>query len=51
MVNEEHEVTDDEAPPPVAAKPGVATPAAAGAMKPKAKQASIMGFFAKKPST
>jgi hypothetical protein len=49
MVEEEHEVTDDEPEPPVAP---VKAPAAAetSSVKGKSKQASIMGFFGKKPA-
>ena len=54
LVDEEYEVTDDEAEAPKPAQAAAHTPIlkqapeSNGVVKPKAKQASIMGFFAKK---
>ena len=55
MVNEEYEITDDEAPPQVAPQNLTSGPQktaeAPATIKAKPKQASIMGFFAKKPAS
>ncbi len=50
MVEEEQEVSDNE--PEQAPASTTATPSAPhpSALKPKAKQSSIMGFFGKKPA-
>ena len=45
---EEYEVEVEEAPAAPVVKKEVPKPAAGGVVKPKTKQASIMGFFGKK---
>jgi hypothetical protein len=51
MVEEEHEVTDDEPEPAAAPPPKLQAAGETSALKPKSKQASIMGFFSKKPAS